>query len=118
MKKWCIWIAVLLVIPLAQADTTWIITKVLATKVMAEPGQGGCLARLSIDLQQKLPLCKPDWVTFSCTGEYASKDIAYRMFDSAQMALALGKTVHLQITDSKTHNGFCFVRQIHVTEDN
>ena len=112
MKKWIICAAIVVVVQVANADTAWLTTRVLATKVMADGGQGGCLAKLATNFQERLPLCKADWVTFSCTGEFASKDIAYRMFDLAQMALALDHQVNLQISDLKMHNGFCFAKQI------
>ena len=117
MKKWIIWAVLVAVMQLAHADTAWLTTRVLATKVMADPGQGGCLVKLAVDFQQQLPLCKADWVTFSCTGEFAGKDIAYRMFDQAQMALALNRPVNVQISDAKMHNGFCFAKQIIVVSE-
>ena len=117
MKKWIIWATTMVVMQVAHADTAWLTTRVLATKVMADPGQGGCLAKLAVNFQQQLPLCKADCVTFSCTGKFASKDIAYRMFDLAQMALALDHQVNLQISDLRMHNGFCFAKQIIVMNE-
>jgi len=58
--------------------------------------------------------CPNQWVSFSCTGTFTTKDIAYRMFDSAQMAYALGKEVFIEVDDTKKHNGFCYASRIDV----
>jgi hypothetical protein len=36
------------------------------------------------------------------------------MFDSAQMAYALGKKVFIEVDDTKKHNGFCYASRIDV----
>ena len=95
----------------AQANMN---AKILRTLVAEEELWGGCMARLSVDPQTVLPACGPIWVTFSCSGEHVSKDIAYRMLDAAQLAQVTDRSVFLIITDEKKHNGYCFARRIDV----
>lgn len=95
----------------AQANIN---AKVLGTLVAEEALWGGCMARLSVDPQMVLPGCGPNWVTFSCSGDHVSKDIAYRMLDAAQLAQVTDRPAFLIITDEKKHNGYCFARRIDV----
>ena len=104
----------LAVAPMAQGAQANIQAKVSRTLVAEEQLWGGCMARLSVDPQTVLPACANDWVTFSCSGEHVSKDIAYRMLDIAQLAQVTSKSVFVIVTDDKTHNGYCFVRRIDV----
>ena len=41
-------------------------------------------------------------------------EIAYRMFDSAQMAYAMGHQVTVFVDDAKKHNGHCYANSIQV----
>ena len=75
---------------------------------------GGCMVLTNVTLANEGLNCPSRWVTFSCSGVYAAKDIAYRMFDSGQMAMATGKSVRLYVTDQKKHNGFCYAFRIDV----
>ncbi len=107
----------LIVAPLAHSATGWMGAKVTKTVVASGGTWGGCMALLNKNIAASTGLNCPDaWVTFSCSGTYAKKDIAYRMFDSAQMAWTLKQSVVLQIDDSKKHNGFCFAPVIFVEE--
>ncbi len=100
--------------PWLHAATTSILTQVERT-LTADAGRfGGCMALTNVTLANEGLNCTSRWVTFSCSGVYAAKDIAYRMFDSAQMAMALGKTVKLYVTDAKKHNGYCYANRIDV----
>ena len=98
-----------------QADTISITAKVTRTLVVANDDWGGCAAQLDISLvDEGLANCDDKWVTFSCSGDHASKSSAIRMFDQAQMAFALDRQVQVFVDDTKTHNGFCFVNRIDV----
>lgn len=98
-----------------QADTTTITAKVTRTLVVANDDWGGCAAQLDVSLvDEGLANCNDKWVTFSCSGDHASKSSAMRMFDQAQMAFALDRQVRVYVDDTKTHNGFCFVNRIDV----
>lgn len=70
------------------------------------------MAQLDVKPADKGLDCPASWVTFSCTGKYTSKAEGFRMFESAQMAFALDKIVHVEITDEKKHNGFCYAGRI------
>lgn len=98
----------------AQADTAVVNALVQRTLVAADGLWGGCMALLTVDPRDQLPACGSGWVTFSCSGVYAEKDIAYRMFDQAQLAVATGKRVLVVVDDTKRHNGYCFTKRIDV----
>ena len=78
------------------------------TKIGTNDGAqyGGCMAALDEDLASYALDCPDDWVTFSCTGIYTSKDAAYRMFDSAQLAFGLNKKVEIGVDDLRKHDGY------------
>lgn len=100
----------------AQADTEFITnTKIEKVLVVGDGSRfGGCMALLDKNPASILPNCGNSWVSFSCTGTYASKDLANRMLDQAQLALALDKFVQIQIDDSKKHNGYCYASRIDI----
>ncbi|MGR9107803.1 MAG: hypothetical protein ACU843_12810 [Gammaproteobacteria bacterium] len=77
---------------------------------------GRCMAFLDrpIAMASNSPNCPSSWVSFSCRGDFAPKDIAYRMLDQAQLAKALNRPVFVIVDDSKKHNGFCFANRIDV----
>lgn len=78
---------------------------------------GGCMIFLDQVLANYALNCTGRWVTFSCTGDFAPKDAAYRMFDSAQLALALDKEVLVIVDDLKKHNGFCYAERIDILSE-
>jgi hypothetical protein len=97
----------------ARADTAYIVsTHVTVTLVDASGFYGGCMALIDKNPKLTLPACRDNWVSFSCTGIYAPKDLAYRMFETAQLALVTNKTVTLRIEDAKLHNGYCYASRI------
>lgn len=99
-----------------QAATVSINAKVVRTLVADQDRFGGCMAKLDKNLANSGLDCPGTWVSFSCSGKFASKDTAYRMFDSAQMAFALGNRVSVQVDDTKKHNGNCYARRIDVLQ--
>ena len=52
--------------------------------------------------------CPDNWVSFSCTGDFAPKDAALRNFDAAQIAMLTNAQVRIAVYDDKRHNSFCF----------
>jgi hypothetical protein len=56
--------------------------------------------------------CNGVWVTFSCTGDFASRDAANRNFESAQLALLTNSNVAILVDDTKKHNNYCFSERI------
>ncbi len=77
---------------------------------------GGCMAYLSnpINTATNSPNCPNKWVSFSCDGTYASKDIAQIMLDQAQLALSLNKLVSIVVDDTMLSNGYCTAVRIDV----
>lgn len=76
---------------------------------------GGCMIRLADNPVNYGANCRT-WVSFSCTGDFMTKDNAYRMFDMSQMAFALEKPVRVWVNDAKKHNGYCVVERIDVAD--
>ena len=74
------------------------------------------MARLDekIAVQREELDCPGVWVSFSCSGVFTTKDIAFHLFDSTQMAYSLGKRVKIFIDDTRKHNGFCFGSRVDV----
>ncbi len=72
---------------------------------------GGCMAGLSVPVNTAAPApdCPYNWVSFSCDGTYASKEVAQLMLDQAQLALATKSPIFIAVDDSKKHNGYCTV---------
>ncbi len=104
----------LLTVP-ALAATATFEAEVRKTLTVADDRWGGCMVALSVSpADEGLDCPATAWVTFSCSGEHASKSNALRMYDSAQLAFVTGRTVKVWVDDSKKHNGYCFVYRIDV----
>lgn len=104
----------MLVAPTVHAAEARITGKVVRTMVV-DGRWGGCMVELNTSISAQLPGCPiHKWITFSCSGTFNTKDIAYRKFDSAQMAKALNRRVMIWVTDAKKHNGFCYGFRIDV----
>lgn len=85
--------------------------RVTKTLVTADTTMGGCMAQLTLPIGTG---CQGNWVSFSCSGDFADKDRGYRMFDMAQMAYSLSKRVTVFVDTTKLHNGYCFANRIDV----
>lgn len=97
------------------ATTAKFDAKVEAIVTSPDSRFGGCMARLDKNIRDAgLDCPAANWVSFSCSGDFYSKDEALRMFDSAQMAKALDREVEIYVSDTKKHNGYCTVRSIFV----
>ena len=78
-------------------------------------GWGGCMVKTDKSVRQETGLdCNSSWVTFSCTGTYGPKDQAYKMYDSAQMAMVMDYNITFHLDDEKKHNGFCLATRIDI----
>ena len=100
--------------PPAFAASASVVANVTRVLVIGNDNFGGCMARLSVDPASVLPLCRSDWVTFSCTGHFTDPVRAYRMVDQAQLALAADLRAWVQIVDTSQHNGYCMANRIDV----
>lgn len=75
---------------------------------------GGCMAKLSVPPSSKLPGCQGDWVTLSCSGDFADPVRAYRMVDQLQLALVANRKVSVHFDDSRKHNGYCYAYRVYL----
>ena len=91
----------------AGAAVERIEAKVVRTLTAGDGRFGGCMVQLDESLADAGLNCT-NWVTFSCTGAHTSKEEASRMFESAQMAFSLDKTIVVEVNDEKKHNGHCY----------
>ena len=120
MNKSLVFFSALVPILLAQPSDVKAVTGGLTatvSKVMVNAtAYGGCMALLSKTISSASPAvnCPGNWISFSCTGTYASKDLAFFMLDQAQLALSLNKNVTVYVDDTKKHNGYCFANRIEV----
>ena len=96
---------------LVSADKAAFVTKVESILV-SEDLFGECMARLADSPSVALPLCKPDWVSFSCGGPFADELTSARMFDVAQVALLTNRDVKVHVDDMKQQNGYCFAERV------
>ena len=92
----------------ATASLTTTVNRLLSH----ETAFGGCMARLSDRPNSTGLNCKGFFVSFSCTGNFASLSAANRNFELAQIALLTDATVLVSMDDSRKHNGYCFVNRI------
>ena len=73
------------------------------------------MVKLDKEVREETGLdCASSWVTFSCKGTYAPKDQAYKMYDSAQLAMVMDYDVTVHLDDTKQHSGYCLVTRIDV----
>jgi len=100
--------------PVSHATTAKVKGVVTKTVVADEGRWGGCMVRIDAKLADSELDCPSKWVSFSCSGVFTEKDVAYRMFDQAQMALTLERVVEIHVDDTKKHNGYCYGNRIDV----
>jgi hypothetical protein len=116
MKRVMIFAAVLAMLgsPISNAATANITAKVNRVLIADQGKFGGCMVALSVSVNATLPNCPGNWVSFSCSGDFTTKDVAFRMLDMAQMAKALNKNVLVTVDDTKKHNGFCYGSRVDI----
>jgi hypothetical protein len=96
----------------ASAATGSMVTTVERFLTIAGDRYGGCMAELAHPIASQGLDCRGNWVTFSCSGDFASQKDAQRNLEMAQFAFALEKQVRVYIDDSFTHNTYCFANRI------
>ena len=72
--------------PASYAATVKVKGFITKTVVADEGRWGGCMVSIDQKLADSGLDCPGKWVSFSCSGVFTEKDVAYRMFDQAQMA--------------------------------
>jgi hypothetical protein len=75
---------------------------------------GGCMALLDVEPADAGLDCRSRWITFSCSGDFASRQDAQKNFELAQLAFVMEKPVRVAVRDNRTHNGFCYSYRIEV----
>jgi hypothetical protein len=95
-----------------HANTAGIQGNVVSTLVADQDRWGGCMARLSKPIASVGVDCPGEWVSFSCSGIYTRKEIAYRMFDMAQLALTKNHQIAVYVDDTQKHNGYCYANRV------
>lgn len=102
----------------ALAATATLDAKVTRTLAADDERFGGCMAWLSVSpFAEGLDCNSGNWVTFSCTGQHHSKSSGLRMYDSAQLAFTIDRTVRVTVDDTRKHNGWCLVERIDVLSE-
>jgi hypothetical protein len=117
MMKHLILLSAALLMALAPASyaATAKVKGFITKTVVADEGRwGGCMVSIDQRLADSGLDCPGKWVSFSCSGLFTEKDVAYRMFDQAQMAFTLGRKVEIYVDDTKKHNGYCYGNRINV----
>jgi len=75
---------------------------------------GECIAKVD-DFNAPTNNCPADWVSFGCDGAYNSTITAGKMYDAAQMSLALRNILYASIDDTKKYNGYCTATVVMLT---
>ncbi len=76
---------------------------------------GGCMARLSTDVEAQGITCGSDpLVSFDCLGKVGSKSAGNTNFSGAQLAYVTGNKVNIYVDDTKKAllDGFCYSSRI------
>lgn len=83
--------------------------------ITTETTYGGCMAKVSKPISDTVDNCPGSWVTFSCDGSLGnSVPRASAIWESAQLAYALDKTVRVRIDNSKKLDGYCYSDYIRI----
>ena len=98
----------------SSATTVYVTASVERTLIADQDRWGGCMILLDKQPSDYGLDCPSRWVSFSCNGTFTTKDVAYRMFDSAQMAAALGKRLVVEVDVTRKHNGYCYGSRVDV----
>ena len=98
------------------ATRAYVIANIKQTLLSMPDIYGSCMVR--VDIPETLTSygvdCPGQWISLSCTGDFHPKDIAYKMFDTAQMSLAIGANVQIEVNDLKKHNGYCVAERMDI----
>lgn len=73
---------------------------------------GGCLARLNANASAATGGACPgtngsSYITFSCTGDLQSTEIAEKLYETAQIGMLTNRQVRFHIDTNRKHNGYC-----------
>jgi hypothetical protein len=77
---------------------------------------GTYMAALYVNPATSLPSCEASWLSFSCSGTFASKSDAKGIIEMEQLAFLLDKEANIGVDDSKLHNGYCYSHYLAVLQ--
>ena len=107
-----VYIACLLISPASQSASEFVSGQI-SRFMLDEVYYGKCMINVkhsaSID-------CPQQWVSFDCEGNYLKKSDAARMWDTATLAYALGKSVEIRLDDTRKNNGYCIATRLNINE--
>ena len=89
----------------SHSEEGFIVSKIRNLLVTSDGRFGGCGVQLYANPRMTLSQCGDNWVSFSCSGTYASKSDAKSLYEMAQLAFLLDKEVNIGFHDSKIENG-------------
>jgi len=102
------------IIKAADASVTATVNRIL---FHTPPTFGACMIQIEADLISNSGINCPDrWLSLSCSGDFNTKDIAYKMLDFANQSLLLGNDMRIYFTDTKKHNGYCVVYRLDLVQ--
>jgi len=110
MKRILLTAALIVAMP-ASAGSAWHTATVTRTLVQ-EGAFGNCMALVSPGLAATGLNCPSGWVSFSCSGDFNSKEVGNQKMEAAQLALVTGYSVRLKLNDAKKHNTYCYAERI------
>ena len=70
---------------------------------------GGCMLRVNPDPASVLAGCGSLFVAPSCDGTYGTKSQAAEIMEQAKMAVITGRSITLNLDNTKKHGGRCYV---------
>ncbi len=97
----------------AFADWEWYQGKVTAM-LIDDSSYGQCMVK--VDNPAVMATCRSTWVSLDCEGNVTPKEVARRMWDAAQMALAMDLDVKIQTTDTVKLNGYCVGTRVQIAK--
>lgn len=114
MKYFSMVAGLVLLANVASAATAPIGPTSVVRTLIDESRWGTCMVQLTMSPGSAGLDCPSNWVSFSCSGDFLPKDLAYKMFEAAQMAQALDLQVLMVVDDARKHNGQCLATRIDV----
>ncbi|MDA9256570.1 hypothetical protein N9P41_01430 [Pseudomonadales bacterium] len=75
---------------------------------------GDCIVKVD-DFSSPTNNCPANWVSLGCDGAYNSAVTAGKMYDAAQMSLALRNVLWAVVDDNVKYNGYCTATQLMLT---
>ena len=108
--KILLFFSVMMFASFSTAAVEFISGKILGTLTDSQ-NYGFCMLR--VDYQPTID-CQPYWVSVDCAGDYHGKETSRRLWDSAQLGVALDARVKILVNDSKKYNGYCVADRLDI----